>query len=240
MIRFYAPDIETDFSLPETESGHCCRVLRMKEGDILHAVDGKGNAFECVITNANPKKTEVDILSEHTEQKHSQPRVSLAVSPTKNIDRMEWLLEKATEIGIDNIVFLKCTRSERKDVKSERLLKILVSAMKQSMKSRIPDFAGMIDFKKFIKGLDCGNEEEIRIMGYCSSEFPRKELVDVYTTGKDVTILIGPEGDFTPEEVEMSVKAGFTPATFGNTRLRTETAALYAVSAIHVINDLKK
>ncbi len=239
MIRFYAPDIETDTSLPEMESGHCCRVLRMKEGDTIHAVDGKGFAYECVITDANPKKTELKIVSRSEEKRHWEPRITLAVAPTKNIDRMEWLLEKATEIGIDRIIFLKCARSERKDVKTDRLNKILISAMKQSMKTTLPEFCGMKTFKEFIKDLDSSKDESIKIMGYCSEEFPRKELVNVYEAGKNVTLLIGPEGDFSPEEVETSVKAGFIPATFGNTRLRTETAALYALAAIHVINALK-
>lgn len=238
MIRFYAPDIETDYSLPEVESGHCCRVLRMKEGDTIHAVDGKGFAYECVITDANPKKTEVDIITRAEEKRHWKPLITLAVAPTKNIDRMEWLLEKAVEIGIDRIIFLKCARSERKDVKTDRLNKILVSAMKQSMKASLPEFCGMKTFKEFIKDLDTSKDGSLKIMGYCSEEFPRKELVNVYEAGKNVTLLIGPEGDFSPEEVEMSVKAGFIPATFGNTRLRTETAALYALAAIHVINDL--
>lgn len=239
MIRFYAPDIETDTSLPEVESGHCCRVLRMKEGDTIHAVDGKGFAYECVITDANPKKTELDIISRSEEKRHWEPRITLAVAPTKNIDRMEWLLEKATEIGIDRIIFLKCARSERKDIKNDRLNKILVSAMKQSMKATLPEFCGMKTLKEFIKDLDSSKDEIIKIMGYCSEKFPRKELVNVYEQGKDVTLLIGPEGDFSPEEVEMSVKAGFIPATFGNTRLRTETAALYALATIHVINALE-
>lgn len=239
MIRFYAPDIETDNSLPEMESGHCCRVLRMKEGDTIHAVDGKGFAYECIITDANPKKTELDIISRSEEKRHWKPQITLAVAPTKNIDRMEWLLEKAVEIGIDRIIFLKCARSERKDVKTDRLNKILVSAMKQSMKATLPEFCGMKTFKEFIMDLSTNKDQGIKIMGYCSEEFPRKELVNVYEAGKNVTLLIGPEGDFSPEEVDLSVKAGFIPATFGNTRLRTETAALYALAAIHVINDLR-
>lgn len=239
MIRFYAPDIETDASLPEVESGHCCRVLRMKEGDTIHAVDGKGNSYECVITRSHQKRTEVDIVSSRKEPRHWEPRITLAVAPTKNIDRMEWLLEKATEIGVDNIVFLKCSRSERKDVKTDRLQKILVSAMKQSMKAQLPEFEGMIDFKKFIKNVEEADDDAIKIMGYCSDEFQRKDIVSVYRQGKDVTILIGPEGDFSPEEARMALEAGFIPATFGNTRLRTETAALYALSSIHVINNIE-
>lgn len=234
MIRFFAPDIETDGILPEVESGHCCRVLRMKEGDIINAVDGKGYAYEAEIIDANPKRTAVSVISKTAEPKHWTPKITLAVAPTKNIDRMEWLLEKATEIGVDNVVFLKCARSERKDVKNDRLVKILVSAMKQSMKATLPQFLGMVDFKAFMKEKSADND--IKIMGYCAPEFPRKDLVSEYRKGEDITILIGPEGDFSPQEVEMAVDAGFVPATFGNTRLRTETAALFALTAVHVLN----
>ncbi len=206
----------------------------MKEGEIIYVVDGKGHTFECEITLAHPKHTEVKILNKELEDKHWTPSITLALAPTKNIDRMEWLLEKAVEIGVDHIVFLKCRRSERKDIKTERLEKILVSAMKQSMKATIPIFDGMQDFKYFIKNLPDGE----KFMGYCAEEFPRLELVKEYSPGHDVVILIGPEGDFSPEEVSMAIDSGFKPVTFGNTRLRTETAALYALSAIHVINNL--
>ena len=239
MIRFYAPDILKESCLPETDSGHCCRVLRMKEDDIIHVVDGKGNVFECVITKANPKKTEIKIVSRLEEPSHWSNRITLAVAPTKNIDRMEWLLEKATEIGVDKIVFLKCEHSERKDVKIERMNKILVSAMKQSMKATIPQLEGMTDISKFMAETETSEKNDIRIMGYCSENFPRKDLTEVYQPGKDAVILIGPEGDFSPDEVQLAVKAGFIPATFGNTRLRTETAALFALTAIHVLNNLE-
>lgn len=238
MIRFFAPDIENTLTLPETESGHCCRVLRMKEGDTIYVVDGKGGAFECRIVNAHPKHTEVDIISKSIEPLHWKPRITLAVAPTKNIDRMEWLLEKGEEIGVNEIVFLKCEHSERKEVKDERMEKILVSAMKQSMKATMPEFMGMITFKQFIARINSEYSGAIKIMGYCSPEYPRRELVQVYEPGKDVVILIGPEGDFSPEEVDAAVGAGFIPSTFGNTRLRTETAALYSLTAIHVLNNI--
>lgn len=240
MIRFYAPDIKASETLPETESAHCCRVLRAKEGDTIFAVNGKGSAFECIIKEAHPKHTVVEIVRETVETLHWSAKITLAIAPTKNIDRMEWLLEKATEIGINEIFFLKCEHSERKEVKDERMEKILISAMKQSMKSFIPTYHGMMRFKDFISYIKSDSEPSTRIMGYCSSEYPRKELTQVYKARENVTILIGPEGDFSPEEVNMAVEAGFIPTTFGNTRLRTETAALYALTAIHVINNLKE
>ncbi|MDE6338311.1 MAG: 16S rRNA (uracil(1498)-N(3))-methyltransferase, partial [Muribaculaceae bacterium] len=228
MIRFFAPEIENTLTLPETESGHCCRVLRMKEGATIHVVDGKGGAYECRIINAHPKHTNVEIVTKSHESLHWTPKITLAVAPTKNIDRMEWLLEKATEIGVNEIIFLRCEHSERKDVKDDRMEKILVSAMKQSMKATMPRYFGLIPFKDFVTLIKKEYSAPVKIMGYCSPEYPRKELVQVYKGGKDVVILIGPEGDFSPEEVKIAVDAGFIPATFGNTRLRTETASLYA------------
>lgn len=240
MIRFYAPDIAATRTLPEQESAHCCRVLRMKEGDTIYAVDGKGGAYECIILEAHPKHTVVEIVEKTAESLHWSPNITLAVAPTKNIDRMEWLLEKATEIGVNEIFFLKCEHSERKEVKDERIQKILVSAMKQSMKAFMPAFHGMIPYKEFIRRIKEDYKDSSLIMGYCSPEYPRKELTQVYHSGENVVILIGPEGDFSPEEVTMAVDAGFIPSTFGNTRLRTETAALYALTAIHVTNSLSE
>lgn len=236
MIRFYSPDIEDTLSLPETESAHCCRVLRLREGDKINVVDGKGNEFICTITDADHRSTSVEIVLKRSEPRHWDVEVTLAVAPTKNIDRMEWMLEKATEIGVDRIVFLKCARSERKEIKDERLRKILVSAMKQSMKATLPDFAGMMKFADFIA--TCGNAD--KFMGYCSEAYPRKEFVKEYTPQRDAVILIGPEGDFSEEEVAEAVNAGFIPVTFGDTRLRTETAALYSLAALHTINQLDR
>lgn len=234
MIRFYAPDIQETHTLPESDSGHCCRVLRMGIGDEVEIVDGNGKSFHCRIINAHPKHTEVKILSESLEGKHWIGKLTLAVAPTKNIDRMEWLLEKAVEIGIDRIVFLKCERSERKEIKTDRLTKILVSAMKQSMKSTLPKFEGMVDFKKFIIE-DFGDSQ--KFIGYCSPEYPKLPLVNEYIPGTDVVLVIGPEGDFSPQEIENAVANGFKCVTFGNTRLRTETAALYSLTNIHTINE---
>lgn len=234
MIRFYAPDIVSNPVLPESDSGHCCRVLRMKAGDTIQVVDGKGHAYDCIITEAHPKHTCLEITRIYEEPNHWTPKITLAVAPTKNIDRMEWLLEKAVEIGVNRVVFLKCKRSERKEVKDERIIKILVSAMKQSMKSILPEFDGMIDFKKFM----AEKNDAQKFMGYCDYSYPLRQLTKEYTPPRDVVILIGPEGDFSEDEVKSAVEAGYIPVTFGNTRLRTETAALYALSTIHVSNDL--
>ncbi|MDE6236836.1 MAG: 16S rRNA (uracil(1498)-N(3))-methyltransferase [Muribaculaceae bacterium] len=235
MIRFYAPDVESTGMLPETESGHCCRVLRMKEGDTLYCVDGNGKEFECEITLAHPKHTEVRILKTNEELPHWSQRIVLAVAPTKNIDRIEWLLEKIVEIGVNEIVLLKCEHSERKNVNEERLLKIIISAMKQSLKATLPVFKGMIPFKDFMENVDTAR----RYVGYCDHEYERKEFAKEYPGREDVTILIGPEGDFSPSEISLAVDNGFLPVTFGESRLRTETAALYAVTSVHLIDVIK-
>ncbi len=234
MIRFYAPDINETFTLPESDSGHCCRVLRMTEGDEIEVVNGKGISYHCRITDAHPKRTKVEVLSESLEQKHWIGNLTLAVAPTKNMDRMEWLIEKSVEIGIDRIIFLKCERSERKEVKDDRILKILVSAMKQSMKATLPVYDGMVDFKRFISE-DFGKAR--KFIGYCSPEYPRLQLLEQYEPLKDAVIVIGPEGDFAPQEIKNAVNNGFECVTFGNTRLRTETAALYSLTNIHSINE---
>ncbi|MDE7441180.1 MAG: 16S rRNA (uracil(1498)-N(3))-methyltransferase [Muribaculaceae bacterium] len=235
MIRFYSPDIQTEQTLPETESGHCCRVLRMKEGDRIFVVDGKGWEYECEITDAHPKHTSLEIISEREDPKHWKERIVLAVAPTKNIDRIEWMLEKAVEIGVDEIVLLKCDHSERKNINAERLEKIIVSAMKQSLKATMPLFRGLIPFREFMELADTKH----RYMGYCDEETERREFAKEYPGNEDLTILIGPEGDFSPEEVELAIEKGFLPVTFGESRLRTESAALFAVTAIHVIDRLK-
>ncbi len=233
MIRFFAPDIESSGMLPEIESGHCCRVLRKREGDVIHVVDGKGGAFKCVITEADPKSTMVDIISKTIEASHWKCKICIAIAPTKNMDRIEWFVEKIVELGVDEIIFLNCTHSERKVLKLDRIHKIAVSAMKQSMKSKIPVIRGMVNIKDFLKSVDTAG----KFMGYCNDEYPLRSFVHEYPKGEDITVMIGPEGDFSPEEVKLSVENGFMPVSFGATRLRTETAGLYAVSAIHVMNS---
>lgn len=235
MIRFYSPDIASDLTLPEIESGHCCRVLRMKEGDRIYVVDGKGMEYECEITDAHPKHTSVMILSEREDPKHWKEKIVLAVAPTKNIDRIEWMLEKVVEIGVDEIVLLRCEHSERKNVNEERLVKIIISAMKQSLKATLPVFRGLVKYQDFIESIDT----PLKYMGYCAPDVERREFAKEFPGKGDVTVMIGPEGDFSPEEVMLAMNKGFVPVTFGESRLRTETAALFAVTAIHVIDQLK-
>lgn len=236
MIQFFAPDIEHDPVLPEEESGHAVRVLRMKEGDALCAVDGKGYRYTCRITSGRPKRVELEIMDRKFEERHWNPRITLAVAPAKNMDRMEWLVEKAVETGVDRIMFLLCDRSERKVLKTERIQKIAVSAMKQSLKTFMPEIIGMTPLREVLQseGLKGG----FRCFGYCSDTVERHEFIKEYGGKEDVTILIGPEGDFSPEEVELAIREGWLPVTFGKSRLRTETAALYGVQGAHILEEL--
>lgn len=235
MIRFYAPDIESTAELPEVESGHCCRVLRMREGDRIEVIDGRGNAFECEILSAHPKHTSVTILNKKCETLHWQPRITLAVAPTKNMDRMEWLVEKAVEIGVNKIVFLECEHSVRRIVKRERIEKIMISAMKQSLKATLPELVEMQDFKDFVSS----DTSARKYVGYCDPAIERCRFEREYDGCSDLTLLIGPEGDFTKDEIDKALDAGYVAVTFGNTRLRTETAALYSLCAAHTLIALK-
>lgn len=234
MIQFYAPDILDDPQLPPTESSHCIRVLRHTIGDPVQIIDGKGHEIEAVITSPSPKGVAVDIIAVKEAKPYWANSITVAVAPTKNMDRLEWFVEKAVEIGVTRIVPVLCARSERKTLKRERLEKVAVSAMKQSLKATLPAIDELTPLVHFL------NEpsEDCKMMGYCDKEYPRHDLVEVYQPGCDVRILVGPEGDFSPEEVKLAVDCGYIPVTFGDCRLRTETAALFGLEAIHIINKI--
>ena len=232
MQIFYAPDIESTLVLPEEESGHCVRVMRLAEGDEIMITDGKGNFYRASITNANPKHCQVEITSSWQPEKPWDAYIHIAVAPTKNMDRMEWFAEKATEIGIDEITCLNCRFSERKEVKTARLEKILVSAMKQSQKALLPQLNGMTDFKQFVRQPFNGR----KFIAHCE-EGEKPLIKSIYHPGENVLILIGPEGDFSPEEIKSAEENGFEAISLGKSRLRTETAALTACHTIHVLNQ---
>lgn len=245
MIQFYAPEIERTGMLPPDESRHCCKVLRHRCGDEICVIDGKGHFYNCRILDDDPRSTAIEIISASEIPDHWGVDITLAVAPTKNMDRIEWLTEKAVEIGVNRIVPVLCEHSERKVVKTERLVNIAVSAMKQSLKTRLPEISPLTPFKDFLKELSklrgSGYFDQTQLfIGYCDDDFPRLSLAKEYRPGDNVVILIGPEGDFSPAEVAEAVNAGFIPATFGDSRLRTETAALVALETIHIINTLKK
>lgn len=234
MIQFYIPDIESTSTLPETESGHCVRVLRMNVGDNIICVDGKGGRYVCRITEAHPKHCGIEILSKEEIPNHWGADITLCFAPTKNLDRIEWMAEKCTEMGVNTFIPVKCTRSERKELKTPRLERIIVSAMKQSLKATMPVLEEMKPLEQVLRMPFKGQ----KFICYCSSETDRKEFAKEYIPGSDVAILIGPEGDFSPEEVKMAIKEGWVPAVMGGSRLRTETAGMVAVSEIHTINQL--
>ena len=232
MQIFYTPDIALRAELPEEEAGHCIRVLRLTEGDEILLTDGKGMFYKAAISRAHPKHCEVDILESWQQPALWNFQLHIAVAPTKNMDRMEWLAEKATEIGIDAITCLNCRFSERKEVKPARLEKILVSAMKQSQKATLPVLTGMTDFCTFVTQPFDGR----KFIAHCE-EGDKKLLKQLYQPGENALVLIGPEGDFSPEEIELALKNGFLPISLGESRLRTETAALVACHTIHVLNQ---
>lgn len=232
---FYSPDIASNPVLPESDSQHCVRVLRYGVGDVIEVVDGKGCIYKCRIVDAHSKHTMVEIMDREVVALPWSQDITIAVAPTKHIDRMEWLVEKLVEIGVNRIIPLKCHFSERKEIKEERLQKIAVSAMKQSLKAVLPEITPMIPFDKAIDLIpDCQ-----RFVAYCSEEFPKKLLSKDYCPRQDVAILIGPEGDFSSEEISKAVDAGYRPVTLGDTRLRTETAALYSCATFHVADEIK-
>lgn len=225
---FYAPDIQTDGQLPPDEAAHAVRVLRMKEGDELLATDGKGRFYECVIAVATPKRVMLDIKGISEGEHYWNGTIHLAVAPTKHMDRMEWMAEKATEIGLDRLSFLNCRNSERRVVKTERVEKIVVAATKQSHKAWKPEVTGMTDFKAFIAQSRPGR----KFIAHCYAEHQGRPLFDIAPATGDTTVLIGPEGDFSPEEVEAAIAAGYEPVSLGKSRLRTETAA---IAAVHIL-----
>ncbi len=229
MELFFEPDIEKTLTLNEQESRHCISVLRHKENDEITVADGNGSYFKCVITSARPKKCEVDIVSKETFDRRNI-YIHLAMAPTKNIDRTEWFVEKAMEIGVEKITLLKCEHSERKRVRIDRLEKIVVAATKQSLKPYKPELIDMVDFKDFVE------KERAGFIAHCNS-LQLDHLKNIYTPGTDATLLIGPEGDFSPAEVELALKNGFKEVSLGNSRLRTETAGIVGCTILNMLND---
>ncbi len=227
---FYAPQLSG--ALPEDEAKHVVRVLRMKEGDKINLMDGRGAFYLAEITTANNHHCLYRILEEQRQERAWAGNIHIAVAPTKLNDRMEWLAEKATEIGWDRVTFLDCRFSERRTIKTERIEKIVQSAVKQSHKAWMPTVDEMVSFESFVKqwGLRPGVTDDgiHRFISHCY-EGDKTLLKDVLTKGRDAIVMIGPEGDFSVDEVKMALEYGFQPVTLGNSRLRTETAALVAV-----------
>ena len=230
MQLFYTNNSESEFTLPSEESKHITKVLRKKEGDTLHFTDGKGQLLITEITSTDIRKTRVKIIKKIEQEKQHNYYLHVAIAPTKNMDRFEWFLEKACEIGIDEITPIICDHSERKFVKKERGNRILLSAMKQSLKYHLPKLNEAISLNNFMKQDFIGN----KYIAHCENsekiELKNKE------TEKRTLILIGPEGDFSVSEIEKSIEKNYLAISLGNSRLRTETAGLVCVTTISNIN----
>lgn len=234
MQLFYNPNIDETtetFSFDKEESRHIIKVLRKKDSDILHVTNGLGLVFETEITLASDNKCIVEVLS-ITKSPEPKFRLHLAVAPTKMNDRFEWFLEKATEIGIQEITPIFCDRSERKVVNKERFEKIILSAMKQSNETYLPKLNEAISFKEFIKQ----KNEGLQLIAHCE-ETDKKSLKEVLKPNENVTLLIGPEGDFSEKEIALAIENNFQPVMLGNTRLRTETAAVVACHSVVFFNE---
>ena len=256
MEIFYAYDADGRFCrLDADESGHCCRVLRHRAGDEINVIDGLGTMFRCRLVDDNPKGAEAEVLEAFPGWGGHPYRLTVACCPTKNNDRFEWFVEKATEVGVDRIVPLIGDRSERKVYKTDRALRIALSATKQSLKSRIPEIVEPLSVKDFLLHdapvLPCHSEpappchsepaeqvkESLKLIAYCfegdTKRISIQEALRAYD-GRDVTVLIGPEGDFSPEEARLAVEKGYIPVHLGSSRLRTETAAVLAATAVYL------
>ena len=233
MNLFYTPHIEGDiFELDEKESKHSVRVLRLGIGDSVNLVDGKGGWYEAVIEDDNPRRCRMKIKSHTPDHQPLSYHLHLAISPTKSMDRFEWFLEKSTEIGITRITPLMCHRTERKQVKTERLERIIISAMKQSLKAYKPQLDQPVAFSDFL-ARDPGGTKGI---AHCLAS-NRCGVAELNPSG-NYTLLIGPEGDFTEEEVIRAVDAGYVPFHLGVSRLRTETAGVYLCTAIQFLQQI--
>lgn len=235
MNIFYSPNINTTPFLPEEESLHCIKVLRLNKGDMIHIIDGVGGYFIAKIVEPHPKKTKVEIISVLDDFNNKNYKLHMAVAPTKNIDRFEWFLEKATEIGIYQITPVVCRYSERKVVKQDRLEKIIISASKQSIKPTMPIINPIIPFHEFITKFATTSEQKFIANCY---DIPKIPLLKSCKKAKDVIVMIGPEGDFSMEEVNFALQNDFKSVSLGNSRLRTETAAIVACHTVSIINDL--
>jgi 16S rRNA (uracil1498-N3)-methyltransferase len=233
MFLFFTQTIENQIAtLSEEESTHCIKVLRKKTGDEVQFTDGKGNWYKGEIAVAHPKKCQIQII-EVTQLANNQAfHLHLAIAPTKNIERMEWMVEKLVEIGIDEISFLLCEHSERKQLNISRLEKIALSAMKQSLKTFLPQLNDLKKFNDFV----AQTQAEQKYVAYLPNEKPQL-LKNQLLSAKSYCILIGPEGDFSPNEISLAREKGFVPASLGASRLRTETAGLVACHTIQLWNE---
>ena len=238
MQLFYSKDIAPNgfCTLDAEESRHAVRVLRLREGDELNVTDGCGNLYRCRIVTADDRACSVEVAETLSTFHFPLSTFHLAVAPTKNPSRMEWLVEKAVEIGVGEITLLDCDHSERTFLKTDRLEKLAVSAMKQSLHTVLPKINPAVKLCEWLSTFHFPLSTQ-KYIAHCEADKPRTLLSEALKPGRDTVVLIGPEGDFSPEEIAAATAQGFVPVSFGSARLRTETAALYAVTAFNFINE---
>lgn len=235
MNVFYLPNAQIGtISFPEEESKHIVKVLRMKEGDGFCVTDGNGFLYDAELIDAYPKRAMANLSNQRAGYDIRDFKVSIAIAPTKLNERTEWFLEKATEIGIDEVKLFSSYHSERRVANVERFKKIVVSAMKQSVKSKMPQVEEMVSFDKLVKQ----NYDGQKFIAWIDDDV-KEQLCDLYKKGENALVLIGPEGDFSKEEVALAKENGFVPVSLGEARLRTETAAVVACHTIQLINQMK-
>ena len=234
MQIFYAPGISgNNYFLDEKESKHCIRVLRMDKGDPVRLIDGKGNLYEGIISNPDKKECGISITRIISDFEKRDYRLHIAISPLKNSERFEWFVEKSVEIGINEITPLICHNTEKQSIKTERINNIIISAMKQSLKALKPRLNNSCILSEFIKQ----DSKRIKIIAHCNETISRKSIEDVCCKNNDAIILIGPEGDFTHDEIRLAIANGFISVHLGRSRLRTETAGVAACHSIYFINQ---
>ncbi|MBP8958820.1 MAG: 16S rRNA (uracil(1498)-N(3))-methyltransferase [Bacteroidales bacterium] len=234
MQVFYTLDIAGNSCvLDENESRHCVKVLRLGKSDIVKLIDGKGNLYEGEISDPNPKACVITIRNVIYNYDSRAYKLHLAVSPLKNPERFDWLVEKCVEIGVDEITPIICNKTEKKSIRKERIKSIIISAMKQSLKARLTVLNPVTDFNEFI----LQNWSGLKLIAHCSDEFEKESILKLYKREKEVVFLIGPEGDFAGGEIHDAITKGFVSAHLGPSRLRSETAAIAACFSIYLLNQ---
>jgi 16S rRNA (uracil1498-N3)-methyltransferase len=234
MQIFYAPDIAGDtYTLDEKESKHIIRVLRMIKGADVRLIDGQGNLYEGIISDPDQKRCTIKVTGRIYDFEKRNYRLHIAISPLKNPERFEWFVEKSVEIGIDEITPLVCRNTEKPGIKSDRVNNLIISAMKQSLKATRPVLNDTCNFKDFIKT----DLKGIMMIAHCDDSIERTKISDVYSKNENAVILIGPEGDFSKEEINSAIKSKFSPVHLGPSRLRTETAGVAACHSIYFLNQ---
>lgn len=234
MQIFYAPDISgSTYTLDENESRHLIRVLRMTKGSNVRLIDGKGNLYEGIIDDPDQNKCTLIIMGKITDFEKRNYKLHIAISPLKNPERFEWFIEKSVEIGIDEITPLLCKNTEKPGIKTARVNNLIISAMKQSFKATKTILNEPCSLKDFISM----KSEAIRMIAHCNDSLVRRRVSDVYTKGQNAIILIGPEGDFTKEEIDSAINNGLIPVHLGTSRLRTETAGIAVCHSIYFMNQ---